>query len=224
MKKTIPKIIHQVYFNLSNRKLEEIDIFYNSHKIAKKQKGFEYKLWTEESCLNLVKNDFSEYLNFYNNFRYEIQKIDFIRFCILYKHGGVYVDLDMEILKPLDSLIQNKKFIFHNIRDAKPNYSFVENDLMGSIKESSLWKDIIKKCVENYQEKLKIKVYETWKGRFILQTTGPYFLARYIKKIAPNYKPLQVVYSKFHKEKKENFYIKDFKLNTWIKNQQNKVL
>ena len=62
-------------------------------------------------------------------------------------------------------------------------------------------------------------IYEKWKGRFIMQTTGPKFLSRFIKNTLPKYKPMKLVYTKFQSDSKEGFYLQDFKLNSWIKNQ-----
>ena len=211
----IPKIIHQIYFNLYDTKLEEQEFFYRSHLNCSNQKGFKYMLWNEQTSLELIKNEYNTYLKFYKDLRYDIQRNDFIRFCILHKYGGFYIDLDMIILQPLDSLINNTK-VFHNIRYVKPNFSFIENDFMGVIKGHELWKHVMKYCVINYNEKKQIDIYNTWKGRFVLQTTGPKFLARFIKKVFPKYKPLKLVYTKWSNGNKENYYIEDYKLNTWV--------
>ena len=127
----------------------------------------------------------------------------------------------MIVLQSLDSLIKNKKYIFHNVKDVKTNWSHIENDLMGSVKNSLLWIDIMKECKKNYKRKEKIEVYKTWKGRFILQTTGPRFLSRYFKTKFPKYKPLRIAKTKHHQQDKKDFYVMDYKMNTWI---QNKVL
>ena len=219
----IPKIIHQIYFNLFDKELEENDIFLQSHNICKNPKGYEYMLWDETSTFELLKNDYPSYIDFYNNLRYDIQRLDFIRFCILHKYGGIYIDLDMIILQPLDNLLKNE-FVFHNIRNVKENYSFIENDFIATAPKNKMWEYIMQGCVLNYEQKKKIKVYDTWKGRFVLQTTGPKFLARCIKAMYPNYKPMQITYTKWSQDDKTNYYIEDYKLNTWIKNKNNSVV
>ena len=214
----INKIIHQIYFNLTDREIDEIEEFKQSSDICKNQKGYEYKLWSEDDCQNLIDEHYSDYKSLYDNFRFEIQKIDFIRFCILHKFGGVYIDLDMFILKPLCDLLKGKKYVFHNVKDVQPNWSLIENDFMASIEGSPLWLDIMKECKTNYYEKLGVNVYETWKGRFIMQTTGPRFLSRYFKNKFPNYKPFNIAKTNKHTVDEERFYIQDLKMNTWIKN------
>jgi len=216
----IPKIIHQIYFNLYDKKLEENPIFLESHNNCKSQEGYKYMLWDEEKSLKLLKNDYPQYLEFYKNFRYNIQKIDFIRFCILHKYGGFYIDLDMTILKPLTPLINNT-YIFHNIHHSKPNYSFIENDFMASLKDIHIWSDLMKYCVTNYKEKENIEIYDMWKFRFVMQTTGPKFITRYFKQNLPSYKPLKLAYTKWQSENPTDnnlneYYLRDYKLNSWF--------
>ena len=212
----IPKIIHQIFFNIQEKELEEFEIFEKSIESLKNtNKDYEYILWNEKSSRDLLKENFPEYLSFYDNLRFPIQRIDFIRFVILYVYGGFYVDLDMIAIKNFDPLIKNK-IIFHNIKDVKPIYSFIENDFIGSEKNLNLWKGAMEECLLNYKEKLKIKIYEKWKGRFILQTTGPRFLSRYIRENYPEHKPINLVYSKWHNGEEKNYYLKDYKLNTWV--------
>tara|TARA_R110000823_G_scaffold208384_1_gene338851 strand:+ start:254 stop:910 length:657 start_codon:yes stop_codon:yes gene_type:complete len=214
----IPKIIHQIYFDLYNKDLKEIKKFYESHKMCKNQDNFKYILWSEKDCEDLINKHYPKYKSLYSNFRYKIQKIDFIRFCILHRFGGIYIDLDMIILQPLESLIKGKKYVFHNVQDVQKNWSFIENDFMCSVKNSNIWLDLMQHCKINYKEKEAIKIYDTWVGRFIMQTTGPKFLSRYFKQKFPKYNPLRIVKTKYHKKESKNFYIEDYKMNTWVNN------
>lgn len=211
----IPKIIHQIYFNLTGNGIDYFPVFKKSKQICQGYTDYEYILWNEESCEQLIKNEYPEYYKFYNSFRFEIQKIDFVRFCILHKYGGFYIDLDMYILKPLDAL-RKKNMVFHNVRHVQKNYSYIENDFIGSVADSELWLQVMKACKHNYKEKSEMKIYNTWKGRFVLQTTGPKFLSRFIRKNAPAIKPMRLAHTKWSVDSQEDYYIKDFKANTWI--------
>lgn len=211
----IPKKIHQIYFNLTGKEIDHFPMFVESKRICESYSDYEYMLWDEDSCLELISKHYPKYLDFYQGFRYEIQKIDFVRFCILHKHGGFYIDMDMFILKSFDSL-RSKDYVFHNIRHVQKNYSFIENDFIGSIAGSPIWLRAMKECVSNYKEKSEMAIYDVWKGRFVLQTTGPKFLSRFIKKHFPKYKPLRVVHTKWSADPADSYYIKDHKANTWI--------
>lgn len=212
----IPAKIHQIYFNLLGKELNEIELFQKSHECCKSQDGFEYKLWTEQECDELIKNDFPKYYDFYHNFRFPIQKIDFVRFAILRKFGGIYIDLDMFIIKSLKPMLK-QKLVLHNIQHIKPKFSFIENDFMAS-EPIELWDKVMQYCVLNYNEFKTRNIYDIWKGRFILHTTGPYFMNRFVKKFIPKYKPKKIVMTKWDTEESPIFYIRDHKANTWIDN------
>tara|TARA_R110001632_G_scaffold39236_2_gene98269 strand:+ start:1016 stop:1675 length:660 start_codon:yes stop_codon:yes gene_type:complete len=211
----IPKIIHQIYFDMTGKGIDYFPMFVKSREICQGYSDYEYILWDEKKCLKLISEDYPEYLSFYNSFRFEIQKIDFVRFCILHKYGGFYIDMDMYKLRSLDPLL-SKQFVFHNIRYVQKNYSFIENDFIGSESGSPLWLKVMKDCVSNYREKEAMSIYDTWKGRFVLQTTGPKFLSRAIKKYIPQYKPMRIAYTKWSKDSEAGYYIRDHKANTWV--------
>tara|TARA_R110002153_G_C13321802_1_gene497165 strand:+ start:210 stop:872 length:663 start_codon:yes stop_codon:yes gene_type:complete len=211
----IPKIIHQIYFNLTGNGIEHFPMFIKSKEICESYSDYEYMLWDENSCYSLISENYPDYLEFYLGFRYEIQKIDFVRFCILHKYGGFYIDMDMFILKALDPF-RGKDYVFHNVRHVQKNYSYIENDFIGSIEKSPVWLKVMKECVGNYKMKESMKIYDIWKGRFVLQTTGPKFLSRFIKKHFPKYKPLKVAHTKWSTDSTDGYYIKDYKANTWI--------
>ena len=44
--------------------------------------------------------------NAYDSLRYGVAKADFWRYCVLYVHGGVYVDVDSALISPLDHFIR----------------------------------------------------------------------------------------------------------------------
>ena len=57
--------------------------------------------------------------------------VDYIRFKIIYEHGGIYLDTDVELIKNFDSLLQYEAFIglekrsllktYYNYKKLKPN-------------------------------------------------------------------------------------------------------
>ena len=225
----IPKKIHQIYFNWQNKDVSEIELFSNSIKIAKKvNPDFEHKLWTEDECSSLVKNHYPQYDKFYHNFRYEIQKIDFIRFCILHHEGGFYMDLDMHCIKSFNPLTRHR-ILLHNIKHLNPNTTeSVVNDFIGSTKGYKFWELTMRDCVYNYERKASMEIYDVWKARFVLQTTGPKFLARCLKKYIPDTIPDHVVWTKWKNEAwkeidRNDYYVECFKAGTWL-NHTNKNL
>ena len=99
----IPKIIHQIWFQGKDK----LPRRYNSYvkNIKKLHPQWEYKMWDHKSMKHLIKTEASEFLDTYENFNYMIQKIDFFRYVVLYLQGGVYLDTDIYLFKPLDNFL-----------------------------------------------------------------------------------------------------------------------
>ena len=64
-----------------------------------------YVLMTDEDNRNFIAENFPNYLSRYDGFAYNIERADFIRYAWLYVHGGIYIDLDYEMLKSFDDVL-----------------------------------------------------------------------------------------------------------------------
>jgi mannosyltransferase OCH1-like enzyme len=68
---------------------------------------------------------------------------DYIRFYALYNYGGIYLDCDVEVLKPFDNLLESESFMgFEYV-------SIPEAAIIGA-QAGAIW---IKKCLEYYKDK-----------------------------------------------------------------------
>lgn len=132
----IPKIIHYCWFG--NASIPEKD-----RKCIESWKKFcpdyEIKLWNE-SNYDISKNK-------YMREAYESGKWGFVpdyaRLDIVYRHGGLYLDTDVEIIKNFDDLLANKAFMgFEKEGAVAPGLGF------GAEKESK----IIRYLMEWYEE------------------------------------------------------------------------
>lgn len=96
----IPKRIHQTW--------KSRDIPQSLHawirSWADNHPDWEYWLWTDESARQLVADRFPSLLPIYDGYREPIRRADALRYIVLHEYGGVYADMDMESLRPLDSL------------------------------------------------------------------------------------------------------------------------
>jgi mannosyltransferase OCH1-like enzyme len=93
---TIPKIIHQIYwdFTFKNR---DIEVLFGEHykKVKLIYNDWEYRLWNKDDCITFLTNNYPKYLDYFNLLNIEIKKHDFIRILIIYHYGGMYLDLDI---------------------------------------------------------------------------------------------------------------------------------
>ena len=175
--------VHQIY-GIFNDGVELSDIPIYKQNVDETQHfcklhGYQYKLWNLEDCEKLIKEDFSEYLKLWQDYRYPIQRADFIRYLILYKFGGLYIDCDIRPIRNLDSVF-SESFYFVNWSDDKKRLPY--NAIMATHQNNKLFLEIMKQCEKDFYEKSKIEKYKEWKGRFIFQTTGHHMLERAMKK------------------------------------------
>ncbi|KAL8575407.1 hypothetical protein ACOMHN_000023 [Nucella lapillus] len=71
---------------------------------GKRHPDWEYWLWTDSSARQLIQERFPWLLPVYDAYPTNIQRADALRYVVLHEFGGVYADLDMESLDPLDPL------------------------------------------------------------------------------------------------------------------------
>lgn len=64
-----------------------------------------YTLMTDDMNRDFVEEHFPDFLDSYDAFPHNIQRADAIRACWLYVHGGLYIDLDLMLMKPLDDIL-----------------------------------------------------------------------------------------------------------------------
>ncbi|KAA3625132.1 MAG: hypothetical protein DWQ08_09585 [Proteobacteria bacterium] len=94
----IPRIIHQTW---KNRTIPSDWQGYVS-SWRRHHPHWEYRLWTDEDNERFVCTFHPEFLPVWDRYPHPILKADAIRYLILHRHGGLYVDLDMECLGAFD--------------------------------------------------------------------------------------------------------------------------
>ena len=219
------KIIHQIYGlfddgkDISEVPSPENPIFLINTQFTEiicKDQKIEYKLWNKEDCDNLIKSDFYLFQELWDDFFYPIQKADFIRYCILYKYGGIYLDCDIKPYQPFSELFE-KEFFFCHWHDDKKKLHY--NAVMGSKPKNELFKVIMCECEKSFYEKRNIGIYGEWKGRFIYQTTGHHMLERVMKqeKIDKDKYFLDIlkINTKDRVVKGENIFFEDDNISSW---------
>ncbi len=121
----IPKKIHQIWVgpNPQPKTLEKYQ-----ETFRKNHPDWEYKLWTDEDVKDLDLQNRDIYEKTIN----QGERSDILRLELLYKFGGVYLDVDCVSIRPLDEL--HKKFDFYAaLRPIKEgNYTAVMNGMVAS--------------------------------------------------------------------------------------------
>lgn len=139
----IPKIIHYVWLG-KNEKPESFKEIKESWTKNAEDFGFEIKEWNEE---NSKEFDLPEY--YYKAVKEKKWAFasDVLRCHILYKYGGIYLDIDEKLLKPIDIFIDNIFFTaYYHMRNDYFGFQF-----LGSIAKHYLMKEMIE-FYNNYRE------------------------------------------------------------------------
>lgn len=208
----IPRIIHQVWKN-------------NNIPFKWKLGPFEWKrlhpfhkyiLWTDVKCLKYLKTYHHEYLEIYQNYEYDIQRADFIRYFILYDFGGIYSDLDQYPLENIEKYINSSDVDYFTTSTIK-NFNYITNNLMISRRKSPIFLTIINNLNN------KIPFYSIGRYLTVFYSTGPLFITNVVRGQNNNYVILPS--SKFNQYSifddynnlKPNIVIRGMKGSSWDK-------
>lgn len=136
----IPKIIHYCWFGgkpldaLAIKCLESWKKFFPDYEII---------CWNENNV------DFSNCM--YIKEAYAEKKwafvSDYVRFKVMYEHGGIYFDTDVEIIRPFDDILKNGSFMGCEQPDLKKGMRV--NPGLGFAVEPGL--DVIREIIEHYE-------------------------------------------------------------------------
>ncbi|KAG6831132.1 hypothetical protein H0H92_012557 [Tricholoma furcatifolium] len=97
----IPRILHQTW------KTDVLPARWKgiSEACRKMMPDYEYILWTDASSREFIATHYPWFLENFDGYTYPIQRADAIRYFVLHHYGGVYMDLDMGCLRPMDPLL-----------------------------------------------------------------------------------------------------------------------
>ena len=101
---SLPKIIHQTWKD--QRVPASLAQYQESWKRLNPE--WEYRLWTDADNDALVRDEFPSLLDLYGSLPRAIHRADFARVLYLWRFGGLYVDLDIEALKPADEILDGR--------------------------------------------------------------------------------------------------------------------
>lgn len=193
MKHSIPKIIHQIWSGVDEPLPGHFARMSETWKYD--YPDWEYIFWDAAKMNSFIQSYYPQYWETYNNFQFNVQRWDVIRYLILHKMGGMYVDFDYESLKPIDELLLNKQCCFSqepqsHCRLAGRSYIF-NNSLMASVPDSTFMGKIIDKVFSKEMQKLLVRAGTN--KELVFQTTGQWMLID--------------LYESLKNEEKENVYL-----------------
>lgn len=132
----IPRIIHYCWFGRGEKPKKMVKCMRSWQKYLN---GYQFIEWNEDN--------FNIAANRYVKEAYEAKKYafvsDYARLHALYHHGGIYMDTDVEVIKPLD------KFLNHEAFSGFEDQTFLQSGTMGAAKQHP-W---IEELLQNYDSR-----------------------------------------------------------------------
>ncbi|KAL3879104.1 hypothetical protein ACJMK2_031417 [Sinanodonta woodiana] len=161
----IQKIIHQTWIteNIPKQFQPWVLSFHKNHP------EFMYTFWTDNTTRKFISDRYPYLISTYDNYGENIRRADAMRYMVLYEYGGVYADLDMHSLNPLDPIMRKyscflaQEPLEHPMLDDNLD-KLVINALMACRKRHPFMKILID----------RLPLFSTMS--FVLDSTGPHFV------------------------------------------------
>lgn len=188
----IPK---KIYFTYHNKNKIPDKVYKNLDKYAK---GYKYKVFDDEECRTFIKNyykndkdfDHNEIIKTFNSLRLGAHKSDLFRYCLLYKLGGIYLDIKTELIKPIDEIFNRNNCCYIILNNEGKR---VYNGIIATPPGNKIFIDQIKfiinnvnvnyfKYIEYFYECLKNKIKDMRLGYNKCGDLDYYFYEEYITK------------------------------------------
>lgn len=165
------KIVHMIFIQLSNKSLEDYGYDKNIEiwRLWCDKNDFKLMIHNEETINKISTEKDLEMLKLSRDEgRHPFFAIDWGKYKVLNHYGGIYCDMDCV---PKDNAIDyfDSDMVIGTYYWRKWKYG---SGLL-YMKDKELWREFLDISYDFYFEKSKIKVYDTWICRFLLQVAGP---------------------------------------------------
>lgn len=131
---------------------------------------WEYRLWTDEDNLALVRSRMPDFEDAYLGAPLNIMRADLIRYLIMDIFGGLYLDFDYEFLKPFN-FNSHHLVLPRESDDDKP--LFVGNSVLASEPGHPFWRAVLRDYQASFPKQPRDPEEED-----IINLTGPGLLTR----------------------------------------------
>lgn len=190
----IPKIIHQA---APADKDKWHRVWEKCHQsVLDRFPGFQHIMWTDADLEQLVKERHPWFMNQYLSYPENICRIDAARYVVLEKHGGIYLDMDMEVVRDFYHTLPQDKVSL--VESCFQETERCQNSLMASPKGHPFWNEVMREMYSTYP----------YYAESVLDATGPRMLDRVVEfspkciHLLPSnlYNPHPSFYNKSHKQ------------------------
>ena len=105
----VPKIIHQMY-KTADLPAKWADVP-GAWAALHPPPEYQYVLWTDATLRELIAREYAWLLPTYDAYPHPTQRWDASRYAVLHRYGGLYVDLDVHPVRPVDELLRGQTLL-----------------------------------------------------------------------------------------------------------------
>lgn len=166
----IPRIVHQTW------KDAKIDywIFQRSQESVRQHLGdWEYRLWTDADLDAMMRAEFPRYYEAWLGLDLHIKRVDTARYCLMYRYGGLYADLDFVFTRGIDDLFTDDAdlYFYKSTQAIVKKWDFLGNALLISRAGQKFWLQVL-----DYMFSLPRQTH-------VLSHTGPLALGKFYREL-----------------------------------------
>lgn len=177
--KIVNNVPLKIFLTWETKKLP-INMANNITLLQKMNPEFDIYLYDDQDRIDFLKNNFKQdVLDAYNSLIPGSYRADLWRYAIIYKYGGVYIDIKYHTYIPLIDLIKENEFTFTNTNSGLCKDSYDGKEIQSTFYISSPNNKIFIDSINEIITKTENKDY----GQNRIDITGPCVLTRNINKI-----------------------------------------
>ena len=156
-----------------------------------------FVLWNGHSIRTLIKDRYPFFLPYYDNYRHWICRVDAAKYFILNAYGGVYLDLDIERVRPIDSLLERcQGFNFVLSKEPQINCERAYKNIMNYVPSNAFLCSV--PFYPGLAQIVQLLIdHVSMEERHILLATGPPILYKFIEEQGAVFRDVLVLDSQY---------------------------
>ena len=166
------RVIHQIFFDIGKGQLKDKPEWIENMNVNKNlNRGWRHILWTDKSAQTYINKYFPQYKGMISSFPNKFYLIDFFRYLVLSKMGGVYIDMDVRCKRPLPDVptMLGYSNINNNVNN---NVIRLPNEYTGALLDYS---------ISEYKRIKEKDLFSTMPGRRFLHSVSATMFARFCR-------------------------------------------
>ncbi len=162
----------------------------NVDRMRELHPSWDIEIWSDDRITAFVKQYFADLAVSFHSLPKNIMRVDVFRYMLMHQFGGVYTDLDVWFLQPIDDVLSDCRIMVPGESDLLSDSNFLAQHLLASIAGEAFWLDCVHEVLAQSAE--TIAAYTD-----PIEVTGPAMVTRVWRRDPARYRikvPRRVVF------------------------------